>query len=67
MTTAPLVIDCDTCVMRHSGACADCIVTYLFDDDRSDGAIVIDASEARAARLLTRAGLAPALLHRRAQ
>jgi len=63
MTTAPLVIDCDTCVMRHSDACADCLVTFLCDDRDHGGAIVIDAAEARAARMLSRAGLAPALRH----
>ena len=63
MTTAPLVIDCDTCVMRRTEACADCLVTFLCDDD-DRGAIVIDAAEARAVTLLTRAGLAPALRHR---
>lgn len=66
MTTAPLVIDCDTCAMRHSDTCADCLVTFLCDDDRDAGAIVIDVAEARAAMLLTRAGLAPALRHRSA-
>jgi hypothetical protein len=64
MTTAPLVIDCDTCVMRHTEACADCLVTFLCDDRDRDGAIVIDVAEARAATLLARAGLAPALRHR---
>ena len=64
MTTAPLVIDCDTCAMRHTEACADCLVTFLCDDDDSQGAIVIDAAEARAARMLSRAGLAPVLRHR---
>ena len=65
MATAPLIIDCDTCVMRHSDACADCLVTFLCDDAAGDGgAIVFDAAEARAARMLTRVGLAPALRHR---
>jgi hypothetical protein len=62
MTTAPLVIDCDTCVMRHTEACDDCLVTFLCEDD-DQGTIVIDAAEARAVTLLTRAGLAPALRH----
>ena len=66
MTTAPLVIDCDTCAMRHTDACADCLVTFLCEDDERVGAVVIDAAEARAMTLLTRAGLAPALRHRRA-
>jgi hypothetical protein len=63
MTTAPLVIDCETCVMRHTEACDDCLVTFLCEDG-DQGAIVIDAAEARAVTLLTRAGLAPALRHR---
>jgi hypothetical protein len=65
MTTSSLIIDCDVCVMRHTDACADCLVTFLCDDDR-EGALVIDAAEARAARMLGRAGLAPLLRHRRA-
>ena len=64
MTTAPLVIDCATCVMRRTAACADCLVTFLCDEDERPGAIVIDAAEARAVTLLTRAGLAPAVKHR---
>jgi hypothetical protein len=66
MTTAPLVIDCDCCVMRGTDACADCLVTFLYDEADRPGAVVIDAAEARAVSLLTRAGLAPALRHRRA-
>jgi len=64
MTSPPLVIDCASCIMRDTEACADCLVTFLCDDDARGGAIVIDAAEARAATLLTRAGLAPALRHR---
>jgi len=63
MTSVPLVIDCDTCVMRHTEACDDCLVSFLCEDD-DHGAIVIDAAEARAVTLLTSAGLAPALRHR---
>ena len=66
MTSPTLIIDCDTCTMRHTEACDDCLVTYLLDDDRTRSGLVIDAAEARAARLLTRAGLAPELRHRRA-
>ena len=66
MTSFPLIIDCDTCTMRHTDACADCLVTHLLDGDPARTGLVIDAAEARAARLLNRAGLAPALRHRRA-
>jgi len=48
--------------MQHTSACQDCIVTFLCERDPNDG-VVIDAGEARAVRLLERAGLAPALRH----
>jgi hypothetical protein len=53
-----VLIDCDSCMMRATAACDDCIVTYLLD--RSDGAVVFDADEERALRNLAAAGLAPA-------
>jgi len=58
-----LVISCDDCMMRDSETCADCIVTFLCDREPGD-AVVIDADEARAVRLLTGAGLTPRLRHR---
>jgi len=58
-----LIISCDDCTMRDSEACADCVVTFLCDREPGD-AVVIDADEARAVRLLTRAGLTPRLRHR---
>ncbi|GAC1316736.1 MAG: hypothetical protein NVSMB12_13880 [Acidimicrobiales bacterium] len=48
--------------MQHTDACADCIVTFLCGREPGEG-IVIDAAEARAVRLLNRAGLAPELRH----
>jgi len=27
--TLPLVIDCDQCVMQHTEACHDCVVTFI--------------------------------------
>lgn len=57
-------IDCDECVMQHSDACADCVVTFLCERDRDD-AIVIDVAEARALRVLAGAGLVPTLRHAR--
>jgi hypothetical protein len=62
---APMVIDCDCCVMRDTAACDDCVVTFLCDRDPGD-ALVIDAAEARAVRLFGRSGLVPPLRHRRA-
>ena len=54
------VISCDDCVMRHTSACDDCLVTFVCNRDPG-GAVVIDATEARAVRLLEDAGLVPRL------
>ncbi len=59
----PLSIDCDQCSEQGSSACDDCVVTFLCD--RPEGAVVIDAAEVRALRLLGQAGLAPRLRHQR--
>ncbi len=55
-------IDCDTCVLQHSDACADCVVTFLCGVE-ADQPVVVDLAEARAMRLLDAAGLAPPLRH----
>lgn len=57
-----MTISCDECTMQHTDACGDCIVTFLCGREPGEG-IVIDAAEARAVRLLNRAGLAPELRH----
>ena len=57
-------ISCDECVMQHTEACGDCIVTFLCDREPRD-AVVVDVSEARALRVLADAGLVPSLRHRR--
>ncbi|MDA8287144.1 MAG: hypothetical protein M0014_01625 [Actinomycetota bacterium] len=57
-------ISCEECVLRHSDACEDCVVTYVLGREPSD-AIVIGAEEARAVRMLQQAGLVPALRHER--
>lgn len=57
-----LTISCDDCAMRDTSACDDCVVTFLCGREPGEG-IVIDAAEARAVRLLNRAGLAPRLRH----
>ena len=61
---SPLTISCDDCVARHTEACADCVVTFICDREPGD-ALIIDADEERAVRLLAHAGLVPALRHRR--
>ena len=63
MCTEPgggLTIDCDCCTLQGTDACADCVVTFLLERDPDD-AVVIDADEARAMRMLERAGLVPSL------
>jgi hypothetical protein len=58
-----MTIDCDECVMQRSPACAECLVTVICDA-QPGRAVVIDAAEARAVRLLGRSGLVPPLRHR---
>jgi hypothetical protein len=55
-------INCDDCIMQGTSACDDCVVTFLCQRE-PDEAIVIDAAEERAMRLLQVAGLAPCLRH----
>jgi hypothetical protein len=53
-------ISCDECVMQHTDACKDCVVTFICNRE-PDEAVVIDVAEARAVRLLGDAGLVPRL------
>jgi hypothetical protein len=55
-----LTIDCECCTLRDTDACDDCVVTFLLGREPDD-AVVIDADEARAMRMLERAGLVPTL------
>jgi hypothetical protein len=55
-----LTIDCDCCTLRDTAACDDCVVSFLLERE-PDEAVVIDADEARAMRMLERAGLVPTL------
>jgi len=56
-------ISCDDCVARCTDACSDCVVSFICDRDPGD-AVIIDADEERAVRLLARAGLVPGLRHK---
>lgn len=60
MTSTTTTIECDACALQHTSACGDCVVTFLLDREPDD-AVVVDAAEARAMRLLHRAGLVPNL------
>lgn len=55
-----ITVECDACAARGTDACHDCVVTFLLDRDPDD-AVVIDADEARAMRMLERSGLLPTL------
>jgi hypothetical protein len=57
-------ISCEDCVARESDACSDCVVTFICGREPDD-AVIIDAEEERAVRLLARAGLVPGLRHER--
>ena len=60
----PITISCDDCAMQGTSACDDCVVTFICGLE-PDEAVIIDAAEARAVRLLAEAGLVPGLRHRR--
>lgn len=55
-------ISCDDCVMQATDACEDCVVTFICGREPDD-AVIIDAAEARAVRMLARNGLVPELRH----
>jgi len=57
-----LTIDCAECAHRHTDVCDDCVVSFIVGREPED-ALVVDADEARAVRLLERAGLVPGVRH----
>ena len=61
-----LVISFESCRNQNSSHCGDCLVTHLCDRRERPlrEAAVLDFEEARAVRLLARAGLVPELAHR---
>jgi hypothetical protein len=62
MEHSDFTIDCDTCVMQHSNACSDCIVTFICSR-QADEAVVIPLAEYAALRAMGDAGLVPRLRH----
>jgi hypothetical protein len=56
-----MVISCDECVMQHTSACADCVVTHVLGGETNG--VVFDVAAERAVRLLVRAGMVPASRH----
>ena len=65
-TTSPrpasIVISCDTCCMRATATCADCVVTHVLSP-ASVESVEFDDDEMRVVRLLVRAGMVPTLRH----
>ncbi len=59
-TSGSISISCDDCQLQHTEACADCLVSFVLERDPDD-AVVIDAEQARAMRLLAGHGLVPVL------
>ena len=57
-------IDCAECAHRHTSVCGDCVVSFIVDR-HPDDAVVVDADEARAVRMLEQAGLVPGVRHTR--
>ena len=65
-TASTITVSCDTCVMRHSAHCADCLLTHIVAPAPKE-VIEFDDVEMRAMALLARAGMVPTLLHRAAE
>lgn len=55
-------IECDRCVMQHTTACDECVVSFVVGREPG-AATVFDLEEERAIQLLTKAGLVPGLRH----
>ncbi len=53
---AALTISCEDCALQNTSACTGCLVSFVLDREPGD-AVVLDAEEARALRVLQRAGL----------
>jgi len=53
-----LTIDCGCCALQGTSACNGCLVSFVLDREPGD-AVIIDVEEARALRVLARAGLVP--------
>lgn len=55
-------VDCADCAHRATPVCDDCVVSFIVGREPDD-ALVVDADEARAVRLLAHAGLVPGVRH----
>jgi hypothetical protein len=64
VTEESITIDCNDCAHRSTPVCDDCVVSFIIGRNPDD-AVVVDAREARAVRLLEQAGLVPGSRHQR--
>jgi len=55
---AGITIDCAECALQSTNACSGCLVSFVLDRSPGD-AVIIDVEEARALRVLAKAGLVP--------
>ncbi len=58
MATTPVAISCDECSLEETGACDDCLVSFLLGPPSGE-AVIVDVMEERAIHLLHEAGLLP--------
>ncbi|MET0143489.1 MAG: hypothetical protein ABW328_01695 [Ilumatobacteraceae bacterium] len=56
-----MVISCDDCVMQHTGACAECVVSHVLGAETNG--VVLDLAAEQVVRLLVRAGMVPGSRH----
>lgn len=69
MTSANDLLDtCDTCTTESPSGCLDCLAPLFADAPTAmgDDTVVLNLDQARAVRLLRRAGLLPAADYRQA-
>ena len=59
MNTDPVVIDCDSCLVRSPSACGDCVVTVLLGGPPQG--VEVDPEELTALATLADEGLVPPL------
>ena len=57
-----MIISCDTCCMRATATCADCVVTHVLNPVAAES-VSLDGDEIRVVRLLVKAGMMPTLRH----
>ena len=62
MADTRFTISCATCIHQASSECDDCVVSFVLGREPDD-AIIIDAAEERAMRMLAGVGLLPGLRH----